>query len=300
MKLTKKILALLLAATCCFALLAACSGGTGGNDTPSVPDETVNEPTDGIDATIDYEALAGTTIKVAATPAPHAEILEIAKGILAKKNITLDIIEFTDYVQPNMATEQGEVDANYFQHLNYLDNFNTERGTHLVNAGIVHYEPLAMYAGKTTSLDALADGATIAVPNDPTNEGRALRLLADNGLITLPEDAGLTATVPDITENPKNLNLSELEPAQVPRALGSVDMAVINGNYAIEAGLKIEDALLTETTDSLAAEIYANALVVKEGSEDSDAIKALLAALKSEAVRTHIESTYNGAVVPLF
>ena len=297
----KKILSLLLTVACCFALLTACGNNTTNEPSANEPASTNEEvSTDGIDETLDYTALAGTTIKVAASPTPHAEILAIAKDILAKKDITLDIIEFTDYVQPNMVTESGEVDANYFQHQPYLDDFNAENGTHLVSVATIHYEPFGMYAGKTASIDALADGATIAVPNDGTNEGRALQLLAQEGLITLSDDAGLTATVLDIVDNPKNLDIKELEAAQVPRALDSVDMAIINGNYAIDAGLKVSDAVAVEAADSLAADTYGNILCVKEGNEDNDAIKALVAALESEAVRDFINSTYDGAVVPKF
>ena len=296
----KKILSLLLAVACCFALLTACGNNNASNEPSSNESASNNEEvsTDGIDETLDYTALAGTTIKVAASPTPHAEILAIAKDILAKKDSTLDIIEFTDYVQPIMVTESGEVDANYFQHQPYLDDFNAENGTHLVSVATIHYEPFGMYAGKTASIDELADGATIAVPNDGTNEGRALQLLAQEGLITLADDAGLTATVLDIVDNPKNLDIKELEAAQVPRALDSVDMAIINGNYAIDAGLKVSDAVAVEAADSLAADTYGNVICVKEGNEDSDAIKALVAALESEAVREFITSTYDGAVVP--
>ena len=180
--------------------------------------------------------LAGTTIKVAASPTPHAEILNVAKDLLAEQGITLDIIEFSDYVQPNMVTESGEVDANYFQHQPYLDSFNEENGTHLVSVGDIHYEPLGIYPGKSQSLDEIPDGAVIAVPNDTTNEARALQLLAAQGIITIREDAGLTATVNDITENPHNVQVEELEAAQLPRTLADVDYAVMNGNYALEAG----------------------------------------------------------------
>lgn len=298
----KKILSLILAAACCFALLTAC--GSNNNATPSASAPSSNgeetSATDGIDPNVDYDALAGTTIKVAASPTPHAEILAVAKDILAQKDITLDIKEFTDYVQPNLVTESGEVDANYFQHQPYLDDFNKENGTHLVSVGTIHYEPFGMYAGKTATIDELSDGATIAVPNDGTNEGRALQLLAQEGLITLSDDAGLTATVLDIVDNPKNLNIEELEAAQLPRALDSVDMAVINGNYALDAGLKVSDAVAVEAADSLAAQTYGNVLVVKEGNEDTDATKALLAALTSNAVRDYINNTYDGAVVPMF
>ena len=241
------------------------------------------------------------TITVAATPSPHAEILNDAvKPLLEKEGYTLEVKEFTDYVQPNTVTEEGEVDANYFQHITYLNNFNEEKGTHLVSVADVHYEPFGLYPGKTKSLDALADGATVAVPNDATNEARALLLLQDAGLITLKDDAGINATVNDIVSNPKNLQLKEVEAATVPNIVADVDIACINGNYAIPAGFKTNDALATESATSLAAEAYANVLVVKDGNQDSDKIKALVKALTSDEVRTYINDTYAGAVVPVF
>ena len=256
---------------------------------------------DGFDPSIDYASLDGTTITVAASPTPHAEILEVAGDILAQAGITLKVQEFTDYVQPNMVTESGEVDANYFQHQAYLDNFNEENGTHLVSVAKIHYEPLGLYPGKTKSIDELADGAKISVPNDTSNEARALQLLAAQGLIELKPEAGLTATKNDITSNPKNLEIVEMEAAQLPRTLADVDMAVINGNYATQAGFSsAKDALAAESADSEAAQIYPNVLVVKEGHENDPAILALAAALKSEAVRSFIDETYGGAVVPLF
>ena len=241
------------------------------------------------------------TITVAATPSPHAEILNDAvKPLLEKEGYTLEVKEFTDYVQPNTVTEEGEVDANYFQHITYLNNFNEEKGTHLVSVADVHYEPFGLYPGKTKSLDALADGATVAVPNDATNEARALLLLQDAGLITLKDDAGINATANDIVSNPKNLQLKEVEAATVPNIVADVDIACINGNYAIPAGFKTADALATESATSLAAEAYANVLVVKDGNQDSDKIKALVKALTSDEVRTYINDTYAGAVVPVF
>ena len=256
---------------------------------------------DGFDPSIDYASLDGTTITVAASPTPHAEILEVAGDILAQAGITLKVQEFTDYVQPNMVTESGEVDANYFQHQAYLDNFNEENGTHLVSVAKIHYEPLGLYPGKTKSIDELADGAKISVPNDTSNEARALQLLAAQGLIELKPEAGLTATKNDITSNPKNLEIVEMEAAQLPRTLADVDMAVINGNYATQAGFSsAKDALAAESADSEAAQIYPNVLVVKEGHENDPAILALAAALKSDAVRSFIDETYGGAVVPLF
>ena len=199
-----------------------------------------------------------------------------------------------------IALESGDLDANYFQHLPYLESFNKENGTNLVSAGAIHYEPFGVYAGKTTSLDELQDGATIAVPNDTTNEARALLLLEAQGLIKLKEDAGLTATKNDIVENPKNLQLYEVEAAQLPRVIGDVDVAVINGNYAIEAGYKVSDALAVEASDSLAATTYGNVVAVRAGEENDPAIQALIEALTSDEVKAFIESTYDGAVVPLF
>ena len=239
-------------------------------------------------------------IKVGASPAPHAEILEVAKEVLAKEGYTLEIVEYTDYIVPNEAVESGENDANYFQHITYMDNFNAEHGTHLVSVGAIHYEPFGIYAGRVSSLADLPDGAQIGIPNDPTNGGRALLLLQEQGLITLPEDAGLEPTKLDIVENPHNYEIVELEAAQLPRSLDSLDVAVINGNYAIDAGLNIADALAIESSEGTAATAYANVLTVKEGNEENEGIQALLAALKSDEVKAYIEETYNGAVVPLF
>lgn len=239
-------------------------------------------------------------IVVGASPAPHAEILEAASKALEEKGYKLVIKEYTDYVQPNLALDNGDLDANYFQHLPYLEQFNQENGTKLVSAGAIHYEPFGIYAGKTTSLDALADGAKVAVPNDATNEARALLLLEAQGLIKLTDGVGLNATKTDVVENPKNLDILEVEAAQVPRSLQDVDIAVINGNYAIEAGLKVSDALAIEASDSEAAVTYGNIVAVKEGKENDEAVKALVEALTSEDSKAFIESTYEGAVVPLF
>ena len=264
-------------------------------------DETAAFTGDGYDADVDYAALAGTTIKVAASPVPHAEILKVAKDILAKADITLEITEFTDYVQPNTVTESGEVDANYFQHGPYLEDFNEKNNTHLVSVAAIHYEPFGLYPGKTKSLNDLADGAKIAVPNDATNEARALQLLAAQGIITLKEDAGLAATKNDVVDNPHNIELVEMEAAQLPRTLSDVDFAVINGNYAAEAGFSAsKDALAVEDATSEAAQTYANLLVVEEGNENEPAIKALVAALTSQTVKDYIDSTYDGAVVAIF
>ena len=239
-------------------------------------------------------------IKVGATPAPHAQILEVIKAELAKEGWTLEIVEFNDYVQPNQALEDGDLDANYFQHVLYLNQFNDEYGTHLVNAGGIHYEPFGIYAGKCKSLAELADGAKIGVPNDATNEARALLLLEQEGLIKLKDGVGLAATKNDIVENPHSYEIVEINAELLPASLPDLDIAVINGNYAIDAGLKVSQALAIEAADGAATEYYQNVIAVKEGNENSDKIQALLKALKSDAVKQYIQSTYDGAVVPLF
>lgn len=275
----KKLLTILGTALLSTALLAGC-GSTSSTDS----NKSAND----------------NTITVAASPSPHAEILEVAKEVLAEQGINLDIKVFNDYVIPNTATESGEVDANYFQHTPYLDDFNKENGTHLVPVASIHYEPFGIYAGKTNSLDALADGAKVSVPNDTTNEARALLLLEAQGLIKLKDGVGLSATKLDIVENPKNLDIEEIEAAQLPRTLSDVDIAVINGNYAIDAGLSVSDALAVEAQDSKAAKTYANILVVKDGNQENDDIKALVSALESDKVKEFIQQKYNGAVVPMF
>ncbi len=243
----------------------------------------------------------GKTIKVGASITPHAEILAVIKDELAKDGYTLEIVEFTDYVQPNLALEAGDLDANYFQHKPYLETFNKENSTHIVCAANVHYEPYGLYAGKCASVEALPDGGVIAVPNDGANEARALLLLEQVGLITLAKDAGLSAKVTDITENHKNLQIKEIEAAQLARSLPDVDLAVINGNYAIQAGLNAaKDALVIEAQDSLAATTFANIIAVKEGNEQTDKTKALVAAILSDTVRDFINNTYGGAVIPVF
>ncbi len=237
-------------------------------------------------------------IKVAASATPHAELLEQVKPILAEQGYDLQVTVFDDYVQPNEVVESGDFDANYFQHIPYLDSFNEEKGTHLVNAGGIHYEPFGIYPGTKSSLSDVADGDSIAVPNDTTNEARALLLLQDNGFITLKDGAGLAATVNDIVDNPHNLEIVELEAAQVPRVLGEVAYAVMNGNYALEAGYSVgKDALAYESADSEAAKTYVNVIAVKEGNEGAEKIKALVEALKSDTIKTYIQDTYDGAVI---
>ncbi len=285
----KKNIGVIAAAILAAAALTACGTSKTAETSAAESSEAAEETTG------DLEDLT-----VGASPAPHAEILEAAREELAKKGYNLKIVEYTDYVQPNLALEAGDLDANYFQHLPYLEQFNQERGTKLVSAGKIHYEPFGIYAGKTASLDELADGAKVAVPNDATNEARALLLLEAQGLLKLADGAGLKATKTDIVENPKNLDILEVEAAQVPRSLPDVDVAVINGNYAIEAGLKVSDALAVEASDSEAATTYGNVVAVKEGKEEDAKTKALIEALTSDAVKEYMEQTYEGAVVPLF
>ena len=240
-------------------------------------------------------------IVIGASPSPHADILKVAKKELKKEGYELEIKEYSDYVQPNTALESGDLDANYFQHKPYLDDFNKKKKTHLVSAGMIHYEPFGIFPGKTKTLKDLKKGATVAVPNDTTNEARALLLLQDQGLIKLKDGAGLTATKKDNVENKKDLAIKEIEAAQIPRSLKDVDIAVVNGNYALQAGLKVnKDALATEDADSVGAKTYGNIVAVKKGNEKSAAIKALIKALKSDTVKKYINDKYDGAVVPLF
>lgn len=239
------------------------------------------------------------TIKVAASETPHAEILEQAKPLLEKEGWDLEVTVFNDYVQPNLVVESGEFDANYFQHIPYLEEFNEEQKTHLVNAGGIHYEPFGIYPGTKNSLDDLEKGDVIAVPNDTTNEARALLLLQDNGVITLKDGVGLEATVNDIVDNPKGVEIRELEAAQVSRVTEEVAFVVLNGNYALEAGYSVaKDAVAYEKNDSEAAQTYVNVIAVKEGNEDNEGIKALVKVLKSDEIKKYINDNYDGAVIP--
>ena len=279
----KKLLALLLALSLSLSF-TACGGDGGANTTDD-------------DTSSDADAAETVTLTVAASPTPHAEILKQCVPILKEQGIDLVVNEYSDYVIPNTAVEDGDEDANYFQHIPYLDDFNATRGTHLVNVAAVHIEPMGVYAGKTASLEELADGATIAVPSDATNEGRALLLLETQGLIKLADSTNLSSTPNDIVENPKNLEFVEMEAAQIPSSLADVDLAVINSNYALGAGLNpTEDALVLES----AVSPYVNVLVVKEGNEEAPAVLALIEALHSDTIRTYIEETYGGAVIPAF
>lgn len=241
------------------------------------------------------------TITVAASPTPHAEILKVAAEVLAKEGWTLEIKEYTDYVQPNNVVEDGEIDANYFQHVPYLDTFNADNGTHLVSVAMVHYEPFGIYAGTKNAIADLAEGDKIAIPNDGSNRARALLLLEAEGVIKLKDGVGMDATDLDIAENPLNLDIVQMEAAQIANVRDSVALAVINGNYALQAGLNAgTDALAVEDAESISATTYANVLVVKEGNEENEKIQALVKALLSEAVRDYINNTYSGAVVPIF
>ena len=288
MKQFRKVLALTLALVLSLSF-AACASKNAAENVEKVPAE---------EAASDTVEQKGT-ITVAASPTPHAEILEQAKPILQAMGWTLEVKEFQDYVQPNNVVESGEFDANYFQHIPYLENFNEEQGTHLVNAGGIHYEPFGIYPGTKSSLDDIAEGDTIAVPNDTTNEARALLLLQDNGILKLKDGAGLTATVLDIEENPYNVEILELEAAQVPRVKDEVAYVVLNGNYALDAGFSVaKDSLTYEKSDSDAAKTYVNVIAVKEGNENSEKILALVGVLKSDAIRQYINDTYDGAVVP--
>lgn len=283
----KKFAALALALGLC-ASLAACGSS-------SAPAASAAPAASG--AATDPGAETTFVVKVAASPTPHAEILGAVKDLLAQQNIDLQVTEYGDYVVPNTAVEEGEEDANYFQHQPYLDNFNAENNTHLVSAGGIHIEPMGIYAGKSSSLTDLPDGAVIAIPNDATNEGRALLLLEAQGLIKLKDSSNLAATPNDIAENPKNLSFKELEAAMLPNAVDEVDLSVINCNYALQAGFNpVEDALAIEDANSP----YVNIIAVKEGHENDPAILALVNALQSDTVRDFISTTYGGAVVPAF
>ena len=289
----KKLLSLLVAGILVTGTLSGC--GAAKEDTTDAYSAATSENVEATDA----KNTENKVIKVAASSTPHAEILAKAKDILAKQGYDLEVTEFEDYVQPNEVVESGEFDANYFQHIPYLDSFNKEKGTHIVNAGGIHYEPFGIYPGTKKSLDDLADGDTIAVPNDTTNEARALLLLQDNGIITLKEGAGLEATVNDIAKNPKNIKIVELEAAQVARVVGENAFVVLNGNYSLQAGFSVsKDALAYEKSDSEAAKTYVNIIGVKEGNDNNEAIKALVDVLKSDEIKNYINESYDGAVIP--
>jgi D-methionine transport system substrate-binding protein len=282
MKNFKRFLSLALVAALTLGALSGCQSKTETKEQPKQETKKENKK-----------------IKVAATPTPHAEILEQIKADLAAKGYDLEIVEYTDYIQPNNVVESGEIEANYFQHKPYLDDFNAKNGTHIVSVASIHYEPLGIYAGKSKDIKNVPDKASIAVPNDTTNEARALLLLEANGLIKIKEGAGLQATKNDIVENPHNIEIVELEAAQVARVIGETDFVVLNGNYALDAGLKVADAVAKEEQSSEAAKTYANILCVKAGNENNEAVKALIEALKSDKVKKYINDTYKGAVLPI-
>lgn len=298
----KKVLALVCALTLGAGLLTGCGAsepaaaeGTAAAESTAAAAESTAEA----DAeTTDGAAEKKGTVTVAATAVPHAEILEAAKPLMEEAGWELEIVVFTDYVQPNEVVESGDIDANYFQHVNYLNSYNEEKGTHLVNVGEIHYEPLGIYPGKESDLAAISDGAEIAVPNDTTNCARALLLLEAQGLIKLDPEAGITATEIDIIENPHNIKIVPLAAEQVARTLPDVAFGVVNGNYALEAGLSTEDAVAIEADDSEAVQEYVNVIAVKEGNEENEGVKALVDVLKSDDIKTFINDQYKGSVVP--
>lgn len=278
---TKKIIALAAAAVLTLSL-AACSG----NNSSSTADNSSSNA-------------SSTVIRVGASPSPHAEILEFAKDQLAAKGYELEIVEFTDYVMPNVALYEGDLDANFFQHTPYLDNYNEQNGTDLVSACKVHFEPMGLYSETLISVSDVAEGSKVGVPNDPTNEARALNLLEAQGLIKLREGAGLNATPLDIEENPLNLEFVELEAAQLPRNLSEFAIAAINGNYAIEAGI-LDKVIVNEAADSESAQEYANILAVRSGELETDKTKALVEALTSDETREFINTQYVDQFIPVF
>ncbi len=322
----KKVIAGLLATVLAFGVLTGCGsdsneagsaevqedGAESGSATDSEAgaESGATEDTAGSEAGTDTGAAEDTagdaaqteskgTITVAASATPHAEILEEAKPLLAEQGWDLEVTVFNDYVQPNLVVESGEFDANYFQHIPYLESFNEEQGTHLVNAGGIHYEPFGIYPGTKSDLSELEAGDVIAVPNDTTNEARALLLLQDNGIITLKDGVGLEATVNDIAENPNDIEIEELEAAQVSRVKDEVAFVVLNGNYALEAGFSVaKDSVAYESSDSEAAQTYVNVIAVEEGNENNEGIVALVDVLKSDEIKTFINDTYDGAVIP--
>ena len=283
----KKWIASALVATLALGLFAGCGGSDNDAASQSSASSAATEA-----------ASDDKTITIGASPSPHAEILNHFKDAFEKEGYTLEVVEFTDYVQPNKALDAGDLDANYFQHNPYLENISQENGTKLTSAGAIHYEPMGIFSESVTDLNALPEGAKVAVPNDATNEARALLLLQENGLIKLKDGVDITATKLDIAENPKNLEIVELEAAQIPRSLQDVDIAVVNGNYALDAGLNLDDAITIEAADSLAAQTYANIIAVREGEVDSAKTQAIIKVLTSDDAKKYIEETFNGAVLP--
>lgn len=283
----KRLLSLGFATVLTVGVLTSCGSSSSGGTTSAANSAASSASAESV------------TIKVGASITPHSEILEQAKPILAKEGVDLEIVEIEDTVTPNTGLVEGSLDANFFQHQPYLDDFNSENGTDLVSIGSVHYEPFGIYAGKTKELADLPDGAVVAVPNNVTNEARALLLLEQEGILTLKEDVGIKATVNDIVENPKNITFKEIDPAQLVRALPDVDVAVINGNYAIEGGLSVKDALAVESDQGVAAKTYANIVVVRKEDENNEALQKLVEVLQSDEIQQYINDTYDGSVVPI-
>ena len=288
----KKFVGILLTAALAFGAIGCSSTteSTEGTDTNNTATEENGDTASG----------ETVKIKVGAVPTPHAVIMKQVQPVLAEQGIDLEIVEFNDYVQPNTTLNSGDLDANYFQHQLYLDQFNADNNMNLVSIGAVHYEPMAIFAGNSSDLANLPEGAIIGVPNDPTNEARALLLLEQNGVLKLKEDAGVTATKLDIVENPKNLKIEEMEAAQIPLSLDSLDIGVINGNYAIGNGLALEDALAIESADTLTPDSYQNVVAVRSGDENRPELQALIQALQTQEVADYINNTYQGAVAPVF
>ena len=286
-----------IASVLTFTLLgsfAACNTNSTASDSATVSSAAQNADVS------ESETQENVVLRVGANVTPHSEILEVAKPILAEQGITLEIVVLEDSITPNTGVIEGSLDANYFQHVPYLEQFNKENGSDLVSVGAVHYEPFGIYAGKTTDLNNLPDGAIVAVPNNVTNEARALLLLDQEGIIKLKDDAGINATVEDIVENPKNIQFKELAPEQLVAALPDVDIAVINGNYAIEGGLHVSQALAVEANDGLAAQTYGNIIATSADKANDPAIAKLVEVLQGPEVSAYIKATYDGAVVPLF
>ncbi|SDX65993.1 D-methionine transport system substrate-binding protein [Ruminococcaceae bacterium YAD3003] len=286
-----------IASVLTFTLLgsfAACNTNSTASDSATVSSAAQNADIS------ESETQENVVLRVGANVTPHSEILEVAKPILAEQGITLEIVVLEDSITPNTGVIEGSLDANYFQHVPYLEQFNKENGSSLVSVGAVHYEPFGIYAGKTTDLKNLPDGAIVAVPNNVTNEARALLLLDQEGIIKLKDDAGINATVEDIVENPKNIQFKELAPEQLVAALPDVDIAVINGNYAIEGGLHVSQALAVEANDGLAAQTYGNIIATSADKANDPAIAKLVEVLQGPEVSAYIKATYDGAVVPLF
>lgn len=268
--------------------LTACGGNSAGSSSATSGAAASGSTSD------------STVITVGASPSPHAEILKAVEDEIKAAGYELKVVEYNDYVQPNVALSEGDLDANYFQHKPYLDNYNQENGTDLVSAAAIHFEPMGIYAGKSSDIKNVPDGAKIAVPSDATNEARALLLLQDQGVLKLKDGVGLEATKNDIAENPHNVEFIEVEAASVPRTLQDADFGVINGNYALSAGLDTTATLASEGAGSEAAKTYANIVAVRKGEDQTDKTKALVKALTSDTAKKFIEDTYKGSVIPVF